>query len=201
MPTTATPSSDPVTASTLPPGDEHAVRVAHMAARARGNVGGVAVGLVQRGGYVYRREDAVEASELLAADGPERVTYRDTTYSVAVTDEQFHEPVYRATADRVATSPERMEAALRGKFVDARVSREGLSREARDAIGEARGEGYAESHPYSSAYEELLEALHARAYVDGNSRKDAGGRVRGERMRLYDGEYYDYRLRFRASDG
>ena len=52
-----------------------------------------------------------------------------------------------------------------------------------------------------SAYEELLRALAAWAYIDGNIKKDAGGRVRGDRLCLYDGEYYDYILRFRSGDG
>lgn len=38
-------------------------------------------GLVQRGGYVYRRAEAIEASRLLATDGPEYVSYRDTRYA------------------------------------------------------------------------------------------------------------------------
>ena len=198
---TGTESSDPVAASDLPESDERAVRIAHMAARARGNIGGMPAGLVERGGYVYRSEEAIAASDLLAPDGPDRVSYRDTVYAVEVTEERFHEPVYRATAEAVAESPDRMEATLRAKFVDTRVDREGLSREARDALREARGEGYAESHPYSSAYEELLRALAAWAYIDGNIKKDADGRVRGDRLCLYDGEYYDYILRFRSSDG
>ncbi|PSP52884.1 hypothetical protein BRC74_05455 [Halobacteriales archaeon QH_7_68_42] len=173
---TGTESSDPVAASDLPESDE-------------------------RGGYVYRSEEAIAASDLLAADGPNRVSYRDTVYAVEVTEERFHEPIYRATAEAVAESPDGMEATLRAKFVDTRVDREGLSREARDALREARGEGYAESHPYSSAYEELLRALAAWAYIDGNIEKDADGRVRGDRLCLYDREYYDCILQFRSSDG
>ena len=154
--TTATPVDEPVAAPDLPSADERAVQIAQMAARARGNVGGMPVGLVQRGGYVYRDEEAADESRLLGADGPSHVTFQERVYRVEVTEERFHEPVYRATAEPVADSPETMEAALRGKFLDARFSRDDVSREARDALVEARGEGYAESHPYSSAYEELL---------------------------------------------
>jgi len=203
--TTATPTSDsdsdPVAASDLPGADQRAVRVAHMTARARDNVGGVPWRLVQRGGYVFRSEDAVAASELLAADGPARVTYHETVYDVEVTEETFHEPVYRATVEPVAESPERMETILRARFVDARFTRDDLSSGARDVLREAETAdgGYAETHPYSSGYEEVLRALHARAYIDGNIRKDAGGRHDGRQMLRYDGTYFDYVLRFRSS--
>jgi len=204
--TTATPTSDPgldpVAASDLPEADQRAVRVAHMAARARDNIGGAPWGLVQRGGYVFRSEDAVAASELLTTDGPAKVTYRETVYDVEVTEETFHEPVYRATVEPVAESPERMEAVLRATFVDARFTRDDLSSDARDVLREAETQdgGYAETHPYSAGYEEVLRALHARAYIDGNIQKDAGGRHDGRRMLRYDGTYFDYTLRFRSSD-
>ena len=189
---TATPTEDPVEASALPEADRRAVRVAHMAARARGNEGGVPWGLVQRGGAVLRGED----SRFLAADGPDQVRYRGSVYTVEVTAEEFHGPVYRATVEPIAESPERIEAILRAQFVDAHVSREDLSREARDVLREAETEGYAESHPYSAAYEEVLRAIHARAYIDGNIEKDAGGRHDGRPMLRYDGSYFDYTLRF-----
>lgn len=195
--TTATPAEDVVDASALPERDQRAVRIAHKAARARNDEGGVPWGLVRRGGYVYRRDGD---SELLAADGPDQVSFRDAVYTVEVTEETFHGPVYRATVEPVATSPERMESILRATFVDAYLSREGISREARDVLREAETEGYAESHPYSTAYEEVLRAIHARAYVDGNIRKDAGGRHDGRPMLRYDGSYFDYTLRFRSSD-
>lgn len=185
----------------LPAGDERAVRIAHMAARARGNVGGMPVGLVERGGYVYRDEDAVEASQLLSSDGPDRVVHRDKSYRVEVSRETFHEPVYRATADPVAESPERMEAILRAKFVEARFARDDRSREALEVLREAQHGGYSESHPYSSGYEEVLRALHERAYLDGNIRKDATASRSNRTMLLYDDVYYEYRLRFEAADG
>jgi hypothetical protein len=85
----------------LPEPDQRAVRIAHMAARARGNEGGFPSGLVQRGGYVYRREAARDESVLLAGDGPEYVTTRETTYSVEIARERFHEAVYRPTAEPI----------------------------------------------------------------------------------------------------
>jgi hypothetical protein len=200
---TATDSgSEPVPAGELPEGDRRAVRVAHMAARARDNVGGAPWGLVQRGGYVFRNDEAVAASELLTADGPAQVTYREIVYDVEVTEETFHEPVYRATIEPVADSPGEMEAVLRATFLDARFGREDLSGDARDVLREAETAdgGYAETHPYSAGYEEVLRALHARAYVDGNIEKDARGRHDGRRMLRYDGKYFDYTLRFRSSD-
>jgi hypothetical protein len=187
-----------VAAETLPAADQRAVRVAHMAARARGNVGGGPQGLIERGGYVYRDGDAVEASDLLADDGPDRVSYRERTYTVETTTERFHEPVYRATAEPVADSPERLEAILRAKFVDARFAREDRSQAARDVLREAEAGGYAESHPYSEGFREVLRALHARAYIDGNIQKDAGVE-RGRRIVLYDGTYFDYYLGFRPA--
>lgn len=195
---TATPNEDPVDASALSKADQRAVRVAHMAARARDNVGGVPWGLVQRGGAVLRAEND---SAFLAADGPDQVSYRETVYAVEVTEETFYGPVYRATVEPVAGSPERMESILRAQFVDAYLSRDDLSRDARDILREAETEGYAESHPYSAAYEEVLRAMHARAYVDGNIRKDAGGRHDGRPMLRYDGSYFDYHLRFLSNDG
>jgi hypothetical protein len=188
-----TPDGIPMEA--LPDADNRAVRIAYRAARARDNEGGVPWGLVQRGGYVYRDPDAVEASELLASDGPDHVVHRETVYAVETTRERFHEPVYRATAEPVAESPERLEAILRAKFVDARFSREDRSQAARDVLREAENGGYAESHPYSDGFREVLVALHERAYLDGNIEKDAG--VEDERrMLLYDGTYFDYWLRF-----
>ncbi|MFB6123163.1 MAG: hypothetical protein ABEJ78_06865 [Haloferacaceae archaeon] len=191
---------DAVAASRLPDVDQTAVEVAYFAARARGNEGGAPWGLVRRGGYVYPTGDATDASRLLADDGPAHVVFRETVYAVEIAREQFRGPVYRATADPVAESPERMEAILRATFVDARLSRGALSRAARDVLESARTEGYSESHPYSSGFREVLRAMHERAYIDGNVRKDAGVDDDGRRMLRYDGTYYDYRLRFR-SDG
>ncbi|WP_280537427.1 hypothetical protein [Halopenitus sp. POP-27] len=190
-----------VDADRLPPGDQRAVEIAWMGARARGNRGGAPWGVVQRGGYVYRSEDAIEASRLLAADGPDRVSYRDRGYSVSVSRERFHEPVYRARADPVAESSEGVEAVLRGVHLDADVSQEDLSDDARNVIVEARHGGYAEGHPYSDAYEAVLRALHRRAYLDGNVRKDAGVEPSKRRHLRYDGEYFTYQLRFVDSDG
>jgi len=193
--------SEGVDAETLPEGDQRAVEIAHFAARARGNSGGVPVGLVERGGYVYRNEDAVEASALLAADGPARVSYRDATYRVAVERERFYEPVYRATGEAVAESPERMEAILRALDVGPRVSEEALSVDAREVLERAVHGGYEESHPYSDAYAEVLRSLHERPFIDGNVRKDAPRHWSGSQMLRYDGRYYDYRLVFKPADG
>ena len=190
-----------VDAETLPQGDRRAVRIAHFAARARGNSGGVPVGLVERGGYVYRNEDALEASALLSADGPARVSYRDTTYRVAVERERFYEPVYRATGEAVAESPERMEAVLRALDVGPRLAEEALSADAREVLERAMHGGYEESHPYSDAYAEVLRSLHERPFLDGNVRKDAPRQWSGSQMLRYDGRYYDYRLVFEPADG
>lgn len=188
-----------VPADRLPEVDTKAVHVAQMAARARGNEGGAPWGLVQRGGYVYRGDRAAE-SELAADDGPDVVRFRDRRYAVDVTRERFYEPVYRATVEPVADSPERMEAILRAKFVDARFDRDGLSAGARDVVEAAREGRYEETHPYSSAYREVLRAMHERAYLDGNVRKDAGVDDGGRTLLRYDGVYYDYRLAFRGAD-
>ena len=190
-----------VRASALPDVDRTAVRVAYFAARARGDEGGVPWGLVERSGYVYRGAEAVGASALLAEDGPERVTYREQAYAVEVSRERFHEPVYRATVEPVAQSPEGMEAVLRAKFVDARFAREDLSAEARDVVTAAAEDGYGEHHPYSEGYREALSNLHARAYLDGDIENDAGVPEDGRHLLRYDDVYYDYRLRFVPSGG
>jgi hypothetical protein len=188
-------TDDIISAVDLPPADRRAVEVAHMAARARGDEGGVPWGLVQRGGSVYP-PDATESSVLLAADGPDRVRYRDTTYRVDVARESFHEPVYEATARPVAANPARMEAILRARFVDARVTGTELSADARNVLETARTDGYSEAHPYSEAYQTVLKRLHERAYVDGDIENDAGVHDEGRRLLRYDDVYYDSRLAF-----
>ena len=193
--------TDAVEQQTLPEGDRRAVEIAHFSARARGNPGGVPVGLVERGGYVYRDEEAVDASDLLATDGPDRITYRETVYRVDVTRERFYEPVYRAVAEPVAESPERMEAILRAHTVGARIGDDELSADARDVIEAARYGGYEESHPYSDGYAELLRAFHERPYLDGNVRKDAGWSESGSGRIRYGDRYYTYRLRFKSPSG
>lgn len=180
----------------LPEADQGAVSIAHMAARARGNEGGFPSGLVQRGGYVYRSEAARDESELLAADGPDYVTYRDTTYEVEITHEQFHEPVYRPTAEPVADDAEQMEMILMATFVGTRVSQDDLSPEGQQILTEASADDYSETHPFSDAYTELLRTLNKRAYIDGNIRKDAGVRANENEMIQYGDAYYEYFLRF-----
>jgi hypothetical protein len=199
---TADTETDTVAAEELPQSDQRAVQIAHMAARARGNEGGVPWGLVQRGGYVYRPEEAVETSRILSDEGPDRVVYRETEYAVEVTEERFHEPVYRATVEAVATSPERMEAILRAKFVDARIARDALSTDESEVLRSARGDGYDETHPYSEAFRSVLTALHERVYLDGNVEKDAfSDAEHGSGTILYGDEYHEYRLRFTSSSG
>jgi hypothetical protein len=188
--------NDAVPASELPESDRRAVEVAYFAARARGNEGGVPWGLVQRAGAVFRREEAIEGSELLADDGPDRVSFRDRIYAVSVSRETFYEPVYRATVEPVAEDPDQLETILRAQVVDARMRRDELSDAAQDVLLEAEGEGYRETHPFSEAFQEVLKKMHKRAYLDGNIRKDAGVREEEQEMVLYDGEYYDYGLRF-----
>lgn len=180
----------------LPEADQRAVHIAQMAARARGNEGGFPSGLVQRGGYVYRSEAAREESHLLAEDGPDYVTYRDTTYEVEISREQFHEPVYRPTAEPVAEDPEQMESILTGTFVGARVAEADLSTEAQRILTEASADDYSEAHPFSDAYTELLRNFEKRAYIDGNIRKDAAVRANEKELIRYEDAYYEYFLRF-----
>lgn len=196
----ASDASGVVDADALPEGDRRAVEIAHFAARARGNEGGVPYGLVQRGGYVYRDETAVSTSTLLAADGPTRVRYRDIVYRIETARERFYEPVYRATGEPVAESPARMEAVLRATLVGARLSPDDLSSDAREVLEEARYGGYSEPHPFSAAYEEVLRALHERPFIDGNVRKDAFSGARDRELVEYGDRYYDYRLRFGPAD-
>lgn len=185
----------------LPEADQRAVHIAHMAARARGNEGGFPSGLVQRGGYVYRSEAARDESDLLAEEGPDYLSYRDTTYEVEISHEQFHEPTYRPTADPVADDPERMETILVARFVGARVSQADLSTEAQRILTEASAEEYSETHPFSDAYTELLRELDKRAYIDGNIRRDAGVRANEKELIRYEDAYYEYSLRFSNESG
>jgi len=191
---------DHVAHSELPQTDRRAVQIAYMAARARGNEGGVPWDLVERGGYVYRDPDDVEASRLLDESGPSHVAFRDRIYAVEVTHERFHEPVYRPTVEPVADSEDAMEEILRARLVDAHVDRESLSEDARSVLLDARrDEGYAESHPYSDAFETVLRQLGERAYVDGDVRNDAIETGVTRKLLRYDGRYFDYRLEFDES--
>jgi hypothetical protein len=178
----------------LPESDQRAVHIAHMAARARGDEGGYPSGLVQRGGYAYRSETARDESDLLTEDGPTHVTYRGTTYEVKVTHEQFHEAIYRPTAEPVTEDAEQMEAILRATLVGARVSQNDLSSDAQRIITDADADGYSETHPFSEAYEELLRAIDKRPYIDGNIRKDAGVRTDEKELIQYGDTYYRYSL-------
>jgi hypothetical protein len=191
--TTSTPV-DGSREGTLPEADRRAVYRGHLAARARGNTGGFPSGLVERGGYVYRRDAARNESVLLAEDGPNYVSYRGIRYEVRVTQEQFHEPIYRPTAEPVATDPERMESILRVTFVGARTSQTELSSEARQIIAKAEPTDYSETYPLSDAYEELLRALEKRAYIDGNIRNDAELRATRNELIQYEDRYYEHSL-------
>lgn len=185
----------------LPEVDRRAVERAHLAARARGNAGGYPAGLVDRGGYAYRTETA-RADSALLDDGPDHVTYRDTTYRVDIERERFHEAVYRPTAEAVAETPERMEAILTATFVGPRIDPDGLSAEAGRIVEDAEADEYSETHSYSDAYVELLYALDARPYVDGNVRKDAQVRENRADMIRYGDAFYESSLRVVAgADG
>ncbi len=46
----------------------------------------------------------------------------------------------------------------------------------------------------------MLKRLHRRAYIDGNVRKDSFAEPDRRSVALYDGEYYEYRLRFVTGD-
>lgn len=187
--------------SKLPKSDQRAVHIAYMAARARGNEGGVPWGLVQRGGFVYRDENASEDSAILGDSGPSHVEYRDKIYRVEVTPEEFHDPVYRPTVEPVAQNESAMEAILRARLVDAYLDRNDLSKEGRSVLREAqRDGGYSESHPFSDAFETVLQRLHQRAYVDGNVESDATRAVADRELVSYDGEYFEYRLEFSGAD-
>jgi len=192
----ASDAPDAVVAETLSEADRTAVHVAHMAARARGTEGGAPWGQVQRGGFVFRDDEAAAESRFVGADAPSHIIYHATVYEIDVRRERFYEPVYRATVDPVTESPERMEAILRAKFVDARLESDSLSGPARSLLRDARGEGYEETHPFSETFLAVLTRLHARAYLDGNVEKDAYVEDPGIGMARYDGSYYRYRLRF-----
>jgi hypothetical protein len=183
----------------LPKADRRAVRIAHFAARARGNVGGYAVGLVERGGYAYRTESDRADSELLDDDGPGHISYRDSTYRTDIERERFHEAVYRPTAEPVAERPERIEAILRARLVGPRIGSDELSAEAERIVDRAAADEYTETRPYSEAFVELLRALDARPYLDGNVRKDAGLAGNDEEMIRHGEAYYERYLRLSGS--
>ncbi|MDS0293707.1 hypothetical protein [Halogeometricum luteum] len=179
----------------LPEVDRRAVQIAYMAARARGNAGGVPWGLVRRGGYVYRAGSAAGQSELLGDDGPAHVAHRDRVWRVEVARETFYEPVYRPDADPVADSEKGIEEAIRGRLVGARIDPEALSAAEREVFRRAQGEGYTAEHPFPDAFVSALKRMNERAYVDGNVTKDAGANDYPPRDLLrYGDAYYEYRL-------
>jgi len=184
----------------LPRVDQRAVRIAHFAARARGDEGGYPADLVDRGGYAYRTAAAREESALLAADAPDHVRHRDTTYRVERERERFHETVYRPTAEPVAERPERMEAILRATFVGPRIGADDLSAEARRIVDRADADEYGERYPYSDEYTALLRALDARPYLDGGVRNDAGVLTERKEMIRYGDDYYEWELRLSGGD-
>lgn len=191
-----TPDSDTTAVEELPEIDRAAIQIAYVVARARDDGGGVPWDAVERGGYVYRREESREASQLLADGGPDRVRFRDRIYDVEINREQFHDPVYRATVTPVAEDPERMERIVRAAFVNARIGQETLSSDAQDVVRQAAAGEYSESHPYSEEYRTVLRELERRAYLDGDIENDAGVEPDQPPMVLYGDQYYRYRLRF-----
>jgi hypothetical protein len=96
----------------------------------------------------------------------------------------------------IANDPAQLEAILRVQLVDTRVDPAEFSQEAQDVIHTAAGDGYSESHPYSSAYQSVLRALDARAYLDGDTDNDALGGAYGSGTLQYGDDYFEYRLRF-----
>ncbi|ADQ68133.1 hypothetical protein C499_15535 [Halogeometricum borinquense DSM 11551] len=180
---------------TLPESDQKAVEVAYMAARARGNIGGVPWGLVQRGGYVYRNAETAKASELLDGDGPDYVAYRGHVWQVETQRETFYEAVYRPDVEPVAETADEIEEVLRGRLVGARIDPESLSQSERDVFREAQN-GYTAEHPFPEAFVSILKRLDERAYIDGNVTKDAGTQDYPEHDVIrYGDEYFEYRLR------
>lgn len=191
---------DHVAHSDLPRIDQHAVQVAYMAARARGNRGGVPWGLVQRGGYVYRQDEARAASSILDDSGPSHVSYRDTVYRVEVATETFHEAVYRPDVEPVAETDARLERILEAQLVDARLDPNSLSQAERRIVRQARHDGYEASHPFPKELDSLLRKLDERAYIDGNISKDALVDADDRSVLKYGHEYFDYRLRLASGD-
>ncbi|MFC4356379.1 hypothetical protein ACFO0N_00280 [Halobium salinum] len=186
-----------VSKESLPEMDARAVEVAQMAARARGNVGGVPWGLVERGGTVYRSDDAEAQSELLGPDAPSHVSYRDRLYRIEVTRETFHETVRRPDVDPVAETDTELESVLRGRLVDATLDPDALSPDERRILETAESSrGYEATHPFPEPLVSLLKRLGHYAYVDGNVAKDAGVDPDGGRHLLrYGGGYAEYSLR------
>lgn len=179
----------------LPQIDVRAVKIAYFAARARGNVGGVPWGLVQRGGYVYRDEQAARRSTLLADGSPTHVEYRDRIWKIEIVRETFHERIYRADVDPVASSPSEMETVLRAVLLDARIDPATLSSDEREIVQDAQQHsGYTATFPFPDALSSLLKRLHQRAYLDGNVRKD--GRAEGSTVGhlLLGDRYFEYRI-------
>lgn len=162
------------------------------AARARGNEGGYPVGLVERGGHVYRSDR--RESQLLGDSAPSHVGFRDVVYRTEVATETFYEPIYRPDLEPVADSEEEMEDVLRAVLVDSRIDQESLTTDERRIVQNAIGGGYQDTHPFSEPLVSLLEGLDRREFVDGNIEKDATIDRTRENVLKYGEEYYDYYL-------
>jgi len=175
--------------------DQHAVKIAYVAARHR-QMGGTAPGdVVEAGGYVYRRDYEGPQSALAPDPQHDYVAYNGAVLEVAVERREFAEPARTGVAIPVAGSEPEFERTLDGEMVDARLDPETLSEDQRLMLSR---DDYEETTPLSEGYRELLVDLDLGDLL--NIGTGADPRAENGLHLALGGEYYRYGLYVNPAD-
>jgi hypothetical protein len=182
-----TPTATPL--QSIPDADRNPVKIAYFAARAREHGGGGAPWeVIERGGYVYRRD--VGGSELVPESEHDHVRMNGTVLRVEPATVTVHDPVYETDARPIADSVAGFVDAVEAAELDARLDAGELEGEARHILSRAGADaGYEEGTPLSDAYERVLRKLRLRELLHAD-RADA---VNQRLLRSGD-TYYRYAL-------
>ncbi|ELZ27732.1 hypothetical protein C475_07420 [Halosimplex carlsbadense 2-9-1] len=175
--------------------DQRAVKIAYVAARHRQMGGTAPGGVVEAGGYVYRR--GYEGSQSGLAPDPlhDHVEYNGTVLEVSVERRTFAEPARTGVATPVADSEAGFERALDGEMVDARLDPETLSEDQRLMLSR---DSYEETTPLSEGYRELLADLGLSDLL--NVGTEADSRAENGLYLALGEEYYRYGLYVNPAD-
>lgn len=155
----------------LPGVDRNAAMIAYFGARGREHGGDGPERMVERGGFVYRR-DLADDSVLVPDPEYETLSQHGTVLRVDAGEERVREPAYSVVATELGDSMEEYAAAVDAARLDARLSERDLSEEQRRMLLQAEGgEGYAETTPLDEPFEGLLDALDLDDVERGIARK------------------------------
>jgi len=175
--------------------DQHAVKIAYVAARHRQMGGTAPGGVVEAGGYVYRRGYEGPASGLAPDPLHDYVEYNGAVLEVSIERREFAEPARTGIAIPVADSEAGFERALDGEMVDARLDPETLSEDQRLMLYR---DDYEETTPLSEGYRELLVDLGLSDLLDIGTETDSRAE-NGLHLALGE-EYYRYGLYVNPAD-